>query len=78
MKGAPAVYLGKVVSKENFRVFIYAKDGSKKLVESWEEFEKHMENGLWFSSKEDALKRIHVDKTKRVKKLPEKNDVKED
>jgi hypothetical protein len=50
MEGAPAKYLGRIVSKENFRVFIYAPDGSQKLVNSWAEYEKHMETGLWFAS----------------------------
>lgn len=54
MKGTPAIYLGRLVSKENFRVFIFAPDGSQKLVESWDDFEKHMEGGLWFASLDDA------------------------
>ena len=49
MKGVPAVYLGRIVEKEHFRVFIYGFNGDKKLIESWDDFEAHMENGLWFS-----------------------------
>jgi hypothetical protein len=68
MDGVPAIYLGRIVSKEHFRTFIYATDGSQKLVNSWDEFEKHMESGLWFATKEDAVTRIPVEKPKRVRK----------
>lgn len=69
MEGVPAVYLGRLVSKENFRAFVYAIDGGQRLVESWEEFEQHMETGLWFSTKEDALRRIPVEKPKRSRRV---------
>lgn len=50
MEGIPAEYLGRIVSKENFRVFIYSSNGTTKLVNSWDEYERHMETGLWFAS----------------------------
>ena len=68
MEGTPAIYLGRIVSKKYFRTFVYAPDGSKKLVESWDDYEKHMESGLWFSTKEDATTRVPVAKPKRVRK----------
>ncbi len=55
MEGMPAVYCGRLVSKENFRAFIYNTNSEKKLVESWNEFVAHMEIGLWFSTEEDAI-----------------------
>jgi len=58
MKDAPAIYLGRVVSKKNFRTYIYCADGISKLVESWDDFEKHMETGIWFASKKEALDSI--------------------
>lgn len=54
MKGTPAVYLGRIVDKKNFRTFIYGKNGEKKLVESWDEFETNIQTGIWFASKEDV------------------------
>jgi len=51
MEGTPAIYLGKLVSKAGFRTFIYAADGSQKLVKSWDEFEAHMGLGTWFAEK---------------------------
>lgn len=54
MKGTPAIYLGRIVEKKNFRAFIYGASGERRLVESWEEFEANMQSGLWFASKEDA------------------------
>jgi hypothetical protein len=50
MDGATAIYLGKIVDKKHFRVFVYSADGQKRLVESWKEFESLMETGLWFAS----------------------------
>lgn len=49
MKGMPATYLGRIVNKETFRTFIYNEKGEKKLVKSWNEFESHMELGVWFA-----------------------------
>lgn len=43
MDGEPAKYLGRVVSKNNFRAFIYAPHGGQRLVESWEEFESSID-----------------------------------
>jgi hypothetical protein len=54
MEGTPAVYLGRIVSKENFRVFIYGQKGLKKCVNSWDEYERHMQTGLWFASIEEV------------------------
>ncbi len=66
MEGNPALYLGRIVSKENFRAFIYSPDGSKKLVNSWVDFENHMKTGIWFSSLED-IKCIKESKKKKTK-----------
>ena len=54
MEGIPANYLGRVISKDKFRAYVYAKDGKSMLVNSWSEFEKAMESGLWFAKIEDA------------------------
>lgn len=54
MKGTPAIYLGRIVEKKNFRAFIYGANGERRLVESWEEFEANMQSGIWFASVEDA------------------------
>ena len=67
MKGVPAIYLGQIVDKAHFRTFIYGADGAKKLVESWDDYEKHMESGIWFSTQEDAKARVPVEKPKRVR-----------
>lgn len=73
MANTPAIYLGKVVSKDNFRVFIYSADGSSKLVESWDEYQECMQTGVWFAEKslnsneEPAVKRLQ-EKPKRQKK----------
>lgn len=67
MEGVPAIYLGRRVNKEHFRAFIYASDGTKKLVHSWDEFQKHMETGIWFAHKKDIPK-IEPEKPKKSKK----------
>jgi hypothetical protein len=51
MDGVTAVYLGRIVSKEHFRVYIYSTEGKRKLINSWKDFENHMQTGLWFASK---------------------------
>ncbi len=55
MEGIPAIYKGRVISKENFRVFVYATNGAKKLMESWEEFERHIQTGTWFATRAESL-----------------------
>lgn len=55
MKGTTAIYKGRIVDKKIFRAFIYGVNGEKKLVESWNEFENHMQTGIWFASRQDAL-----------------------
>lgn len=55
MNGTPAIYLGRIVDKKNFRAFIYGKNGEKKLVESWDEFEANIQTGIWFASHEDIV-----------------------
>lgn len=67
MEGVPAIYLGRRVNKEHFRAFIYASDGTKKLVHSWDEFQKHMETGIWFAHKKDIPK-VELEKPRRFKK----------
>lgn len=67
MEGIPATYLGKLVSKQNFRVFIYGPNESKKLVNSWDEYEAHMSSGVWFATREE-VKFEPVEKPKRVRK----------
>lgn len=58
MEGKPAIYLGRIVSKEDFRVFIYSPEGTQKLVESWNEYEASMQSGLWFATREEAQSSI--------------------
>jgi hypothetical protein len=73
MKGLPAQYMGKVVSKNNFRAYVYSPDGSQKLVESWDEYEECIASGVWFSTKEQAQERI---KSEEPKKQEQKTNLK--
>lgn len=66
---ADAIYLGKRISRENFRAYIYGADGARKLVDSWDAFTKHMETGLWFDSLDKVpAPEVVVEKPKRVRK----------
>jgi hypothetical protein len=91
MDGMVARYLDRVVSKENFRVFIYDVCGTTKLVESWEEYERHMQTGLWFATleeyqafdsfKDDLEKTIVKEETviaKPKRQMKRKEDVEDD
>ncbi len=72
MDGVPAVYKGRIVSKENFRTFVYCPAGTQRLVESWDEYEHAMASGNWFATKADALAvQVPVEKPKR-KRSPSK------
>jgi hypothetical protein len=64
MEGTPAIYLGRLVSKVNFRAFIYHPNGTKRLVESWDEFEANMQTGLWFATLQEAQVTMEVAKPK--------------
>ncbi len=55
MKGTSVIYLGRRISKENFRANVYSPNGEKKLVESWAAFEAAMESGIWFATRKDAM-----------------------
>jgi hypothetical protein len=47
-------YLGRWVSRKNFRAMVYSTDEKQKLVNSYEEFNNALESGEWFASKELA------------------------
>lgn len=61
------IYLGKLIPKENFRAFIYSPTEEQKLVESWHEFEVHMQTGIWFATQNEADE-IKDQKSKKNKK----------
>jgi len=50
MEGMFKIYQGRPVSEQGFRAYMYSLDGEKKLVNSWQEFEEHLQTGLWFES----------------------------
>lgn len=49
-------YQGRMIPRKGFRAFIYHIDGQKKLMNSWDEFERHVDNKDWFSSLEEIPK----------------------
>jgi hypothetical protein len=63
------MYLGRWVNKDNFRVFVY-NEKSKKLVNSYEEYEELISSTLWFSEKP-------IISTKKSKKTPSIESVEE-
>ena len=56
-------YNGRMVTTAGFRAFVYSVDGVQKLVESYDEYKKHIDTGLYF----DEIKDIPV-KTKRKRR----------
>lgn len=48
------IYLGRSIPKESFRAFVYNKDSEKFLVNSYSEYTKAMDSGIWF----DSIKKI--------------------
>lgn len=47
-------YQDREVPKDGFRVYIYHKDGQQKLVNSWDEFKRHITDEEWFSTEIEA------------------------
>ncbi len=78
MEGTPAIYLGRIVSKKNFRTFIFAPGGHQKLVESWDEFEASMQSGLWFATREEIAEPSKPKPRARVRKPVPFPEIKED
>ena len=51
------LYLNRWVSKNNFRAFVY-KENEQKLANSYDEYLKLIESGLWFSSKDEINQEV--------------------
>lgn len=70
------VYNGQRIDKKHFRVFIYDINNNKKLVNSYDDFIKHMSSGLWFESQIDIDKtetsKVEPKKRKQIKDIPGK------
>lgn len=56
-------YNGRYVDRKTFRAFVYNED-SQQLAKSYEEYEKLIGSGLWFSDKEKAVAKKEVDAPK--------------
>lgn len=62
MTDALVSYQGRNVTRDGFRVFVFGLDGANKLVNSYEEYEKSLENG-WYSTEQEVpvKKMVQVD-----------------
>jgi hypothetical protein len=49
-------YFGRTICTEDFRAWIYGKNETKKLVNSWNEYQENINSGEWYASKEDLEK----------------------
>lgn len=58
------MYLGRPVDKAHFRAYIYGANGLEKLVNSWNEFQTHMQTGLWFATRHEACASVVIDTPK--------------
>lgn len=66
------VYLGRVIPRDNFRVYVY-RSGEKKLVESYEDFEQALKMG--YSDVNDRPATVTLpSKRTRKKKSAEKGE----
>lgn len=70
MEGKQVVYQGRNIATDGFRAFIYGIDGSKKLMNSWDDYEFHIAQGIWFSNLDDvkAFNQLDEEKTGSHKK----------
>ena len=53
-KDPQVLYCGRWVNKENFRVYVYNLS-SQKLANSYDEYCKLIESGIWFSTKDEIV-----------------------
>jgi hypothetical protein len=65
-------YLGQWVSKEHFRAWVYNATG-RKIANTWDEFAKLIDSGLWFAS-QDEVNAKPVEPAKKVTGRKPKND----
>jgi hypothetical protein len=63
-------YMGNMVDKNSFRVFVYGANGEKKLANSWEEYQELICSGVWFTTKESAESVVSDAKEEEVKQIP--------
>ena len=59
------LYLGRWVSKKNFRTFVYSKN-DKKLANNYDEYQKLIESGTWFNTQEDAIAKTKLPEVKEL------------
>lgn len=64
------MYLGKMTNKRHFRAFVYNNEGQK-LANSYEEYEKLVSTGVWFSSKEELLSSLKKKPIRKPKLKPQ-------
>ena len=56
-------YLGRWVSKEHFRAWVYNATG-RKIANTWDEFARLIDSGEWFASQEEIKKPEPVQEVK--------------
>jgi hypothetical protein len=66
------MYQNRWISKNNFRAFVYG-DNSQKLANSYDEYLRLIESGLWFPSREmgeTAKQPTNIRKIRKPKDVP--------
>lgn len=66
-------YLGRWVDRKHFRAFVY-NQSEQKLANSYDEYQELVASGLWFSTKEDALKVEVCSSEVKVELKPSESD----
>jgi hypothetical protein len=59
------VYQGRWINKSPFRSFVYSKD-SAKVAESWDEYQRLLDSGVWFATLEEAKAPQVIKRTRKV------------
>lgn len=49
------LYRGNLIETDGFRAYVYGQDNLKKLVNSYEEYEAHINSGDWFDDKPELV-----------------------
>jgi hypothetical protein len=74
MEDGYVTYQNRAVPKAGFRVYIYAKSGDKKLVNSWEEFKRFIDTKDWFSTELEAKHAVQEENKQELFTIDELNE----
>lgn len=56
--GKQVLYQGRLVDRDTFRAFVYDAEGTQVLAQNYDEYQKLVGSGIWFSTQAEAIKTL--------------------